>query len=167
MAGELITEAFGYDGGRQVTVYLPAGRPEAVVFAGDGQLISQWSGDLEAAGVPPTMVVGVHRLANEMLRLVGWDKAASAAGPPSFCSDRERRWAGARKASLVPPYDLKVRGTRKVLCRRCPPLGKTKGAFYFSDLVGRAAEARPVKSRMSPLRGPKPSADSVAADGLH
>ncbi len=40
MAGELITETFGYDGGRQVTVYLPAGRPEAVVFAGDGQVIS-------------------------------------------------------------------------------------------------------------------------------
>ncbi len=56
MAGELITETFGYDGGRQVTVCLPAGRPEAVVFAGDGQLISQWGGDLEAAYVPPSMV---------------------------------------------------------------------------------------------------------------
>ena len=27
MAGELITETFGYDGGRQVAVYLPAGPP--------------------------------------------------------------------------------------------------------------------------------------------
>jgi len=69
IAGELVTETFGYDGGRQVTVYRPAGRPEAVVFAGDGQLISQWGADLEAADVPPTMVVGVHRLADEMLRL--------------------------------------------------------------------------------------------------
>ena len=68
-AGELVTETFGYDGGRQVTVYVPPGPPEAVVFAGEGQLISQWGGTLEAAGVPSTMIVGVHRLADEMLRL--------------------------------------------------------------------------------------------------
>jgi hypothetical protein len=40
-AGEVVTETFDYDGGRQVTVYIPADPPEAVVFAGDGQLISQ------------------------------------------------------------------------------------------------------------------------------
>jgi hypothetical protein len=69
IAGELVTETFGYDGGRQVTVYVPPGPPKAVVFAGDGQLTSQWGGELEAAGVPSTMIVGVHRLADEMLRL--------------------------------------------------------------------------------------------------
>ena len=42
--GELVTETFEYDGGRQVTVYVPPDPPEAVVFAGDGQLISQWGG---------------------------------------------------------------------------------------------------------------------------
>ena len=31
------------------------------MFAGDGQLISQWGGYLEAAAVPPTMVVGAYR----------------------------------------------------------------------------------------------------------
>ena len=31
-----------YDGGRQVTAYVPPAPPDAVVFAGDGQLISQW-----------------------------------------------------------------------------------------------------------------------------
>jgi pimeloyl-ACP methyl ester carboxylesterase len=31
------------------------------VFAGDGQLISQWGGHLEVANVPPTMIVGAHR----------------------------------------------------------------------------------------------------------
>ena len=56
---------FEYDGGRQVTVYVPPDPPEAVVFAGDGQLISQWGRFLEAADVPPTMIVGVHRLADE------------------------------------------------------------------------------------------------------
>jgi hypothetical protein len=40
----LVTETFDYDGGRQVTVYAPSDPPEAVVFAGDGQLISHWGG---------------------------------------------------------------------------------------------------------------------------
>ena len=52
IAGELVTETFEYDGGRQVTVYVPPDPPEAVVFAGDGQGISQWGGYLEAADVP-------------------------------------------------------------------------------------------------------------------
>ncbi|QWF84150.1 alpha/beta hydrolase [Amycolatopsis sp. CA-230715] len=69
LAGELITETFGYDGGRQVTVYVPADRPEAVVFAGDGELIAQWGGDLEAADAPATVIVGAHRSADETLRL--------------------------------------------------------------------------------------------------
>jgi hypothetical protein len=82
-AGEVVTETFDYDGGRQVTAYIPADPPEAVVFAGDGQLISQWGGVLEAADVPSTMIVGVHRLADETLRLheysPGFDPAAANA----------------------------------------------------------------------------------------
>jgi hypothetical protein len=69
IAGELVTETFAYDAGRQVTVYVPPRPPEAVVFAGDGQLISQWGGLLEAADVPPTMIVGAHRSVDETLRL--------------------------------------------------------------------------------------------------
>lgn len=30
LAGELVTETFDYDGGRRVTVYVPADRPEAM-----------------------------------------------------------------------------------------------------------------------------------------
>ncbi|HEY3290688.1 MAG TPA: esterase, partial [Anaerolineae bacterium] len=60
IAGKLIIETFDYDDGRQVTVYVPPDPPEALVFAGDGQLISQWGGFLEAAHVPSTMIVGVH-----------------------------------------------------------------------------------------------------------
>ena len=56
-----------YDGGRQVTVYVPPAPPEAVVFAGDGQLISQWGATLEVADVPPTMIVGTHRPSDEGL----------------------------------------------------------------------------------------------------
>ena len=42
VAGEFVTETFAYDGGRQVTVYVPPHPPEAIVFAGDGQRISKW-----------------------------------------------------------------------------------------------------------------------------
>jgi len=38
--GRLVTETLGYDGGRQVTAYVPPAPPQAVVFAGDGQVIA-------------------------------------------------------------------------------------------------------------------------------
>ena len=66
---ELVTETLDYDGGREVTACLPPDPPQAVVFAGDGQLVAPWGADVAAAGAPPTLVVGVHRLADEMLRL--------------------------------------------------------------------------------------------------
>src|SRR5437870_3007638 len=69
IAGQLVTEAFEYDDGRPVTVYVPPDSPQGMVFAGDGQLISQLGGVLEAADVPPTMIVGAHRLDDETLRL--------------------------------------------------------------------------------------------------
>ncbi len=68
-AGEFVTETFDYDDGRQVTVYAPPVPPQAIVFAGDGQMISSWGKFLEAADVPSTMVVGVHRVADETQRL--------------------------------------------------------------------------------------------------
>ncbi len=68
--GELVSETFDYDGGRQVTAYVPSETPEAIVFAGDGQLIAAWGELLDgAADVPTTLVVGVHRLEDEMARL--------------------------------------------------------------------------------------------------
>src|ERR1700683_3589906 len=95
-AGELVTGTFGYDGGRKVTVYLPPDPPEAVVFAGDGQLIAQWGGTLETADVPPTMIVGTHRLDDEMLRLHEYspvfDPVRFAAHEKFFVRD-VRRWA--------------------------------------------------------------------------
>ena len=67
--GGFVTETFEYDGGRQVTVYVPADPPEAIVFAGDGQEISKWGRLLEKTDVPSTMIVGVHGLTDETLRL--------------------------------------------------------------------------------------------------
>jgi enterochelin esterase-like enzyme len=89
--GELVTETFAYDGGRQVTVYVPPEPPKAVVFAGDGQLISQWGEFAAAAGVASTMIVGVHRLADEMQRLheysPGFDPERFAAHEAFFVGD--------------------------------------------------------------------------------
>src|SRR4051812_33152775 len=95
MAGELVTETFEYDGGRLVTAYVPPDPPEAVVFAGDGQLISQWGGTLEAADVPSMLIVGVHRTADETLRLYEYspvfDEDRFAAHERFFVED-VRRW---------------------------------------------------------------------------
>jgi enterochelin esterase-like enzyme len=69
IAGEFVSETFDYDKGRRVTVYVPPDPPEAIVFAGDGQMISQWGVMLEGTDLPPTMIVGTHRAADETLRL--------------------------------------------------------------------------------------------------
>ena len=42
VSGEFVTDMFEYDGGRQVTVYVPPEPPEAIVFAGDGQRVAKW-----------------------------------------------------------------------------------------------------------------------------
>ena len=66
IAGTLVTETLPYDGGRDVTVYVPPEPPEAVVFAGDGGWHTSGLGKrIEAANVLPTMIVGVHGLADE------------------------------------------------------------------------------------------------------
>ena len=99
IAGELVTERFDYDGGRPVTVYVPPEPAEAVVFAADGQLTAQWGGDLEASGLPPTMIVGVHRLADETLRLheysPGFDPERFAAHE-TFLVEQVRAWVRTR-----------------------------------------------------------------------
>ncbi len=112
-AGELVTETFEYDGGRQVTVYVPPDPPEAVVFAGDGQGISQWGGYLAAADVPSTMIVGVHGLANEALRLQEYspvfDAERFAAHERFFVGD-VGRWARSRFGVALPAERTAVFG---------------------------------------------------------
>lgn len=99
IAGELVTETFDYDGGRQVTAYVPSEPPEAIVFAGDGQMISPWGGSLAAADVPPTIIVGAHRVADETLRLheysPGFDPERFAAHEKFFVED-VGAWARSR-----------------------------------------------------------------------
>jgi enterochelin esterase-like enzyme len=99
VSGQLVTETFEYDGGRKVTAYLPTDPPQAVVFAGDGQLISQWGDSVAAAGAPSTMIVGVHRSADERLRLheysPGFDPKRFAAHESFFVED-VREWTRSR-----------------------------------------------------------------------
>ena len=104
IAGKLVTETLDYDGGRQVTAYIPPTPPEAVVFAGDGQLISQWGGVLEAAAdAPPTMIVAAHRPDDETLRLHEYSPAFDAArfaAHERFFVDDVRAWARGLGAAL-------------------------------------------------------------------
>ena len=115
VAGELVTETFGYDGGRRVSVYLPPHRPEVVVFAGDGQLIEPWGAHPEAADVPPTMVVGVHRteVADELVRLQEYTPAFDEerfAAHERFFVDDVRRWVTSRFGVALPPDRTAVCG---------------------------------------------------------
>ena len=113
ISGKLVTETFNYDGGRQVTVYVPPVPPEAVVFAGDGQLISQWGGVLEAADVPPTMIVGTHRLDDEMLRLHEYSPVFDAerfAAHEKFFVEDVRQWARSRFGVALPAERTAVFG---------------------------------------------------------
>ena len=99
IAGELVTERLvGYDGGRQVTVYVPPAPAEAVVLAGDGQLISQWGESVEAADVPPAMIVGVHRLSDETLRLHEYSPGVRPG--PGRARSAARRATGSPMAAL-------------------------------------------------------------------
>jgi hypothetical protein len=77
-AEELVGEVLDHDGGRQLTAYVPPGRPEAVAFAADGQGVSQWRPSLETADAPSAMIVGVHGLTDETLRLAEYSPAFDA-----------------------------------------------------------------------------------------
>jgi enterochelin esterase-like enzyme len=113
--GELVTEAFPYDGGRQVAVYLPPSPAQAVVYAGDGQLISTWGPDLEQADVPPTMVVGVYRTddADQMVRIREYSPSfepAQFAAHETFFVDEVRDWVRRRFGVALPPERTAVCG---------------------------------------------------------
>jgi len=112
-SGELVTEHFEYDGGRGVTVYVPANSPEAIVYAGDGESVSQWGADLESHDVPSTMVVGVHGPGDETLRLheysPGFDPERFASHE-RFLLDDVRRWVRARFGVALPAARTAVLG---------------------------------------------------------
>ena len=113
IAGTLVTETLDYDGGRKVTVYVPPDPPEAIVFAADGQGVSHLGSALEAADAPPTMIVGVHGLADETLRLHEYSPVFDAerfAAHERFFVQDVGRWARERFAITLPAERTAVYG---------------------------------------------------------
>jgi enterochelin esterase-like enzyme len=105
-AGQLVTGRFTYDGGRQVTVYVPPGRPDSIVFAGDGAWhIVRLSEVLEAANAPSTVIVGVHGLADDNARLQEYSPTFDAerfAAHEKFFVDDVRHWVQSRFGVALP-----------------------------------------------------------------
>ncbi|MEA5367330.1 alpha/beta hydrolase-fold protein [Amycolatopsis sp., V23-08] len=112
--GRLVTDTLGYDGGRPVTAYVPAAPPEAVVFAGDGQVIASWGDALEAAGSPPTLIVAAHRLDDETQRIHEYSPGSFAsarfAAHETFFVEDVRRWARSRFGVALPAERTAVFG---------------------------------------------------------
>ena len=114
LAGQLVTETLEYDGGRQVTVYVPRDPPEGVVFAGDGGWHTSRLGEvLDAATGPSTMIVGVHGLADDDARLREYSPAFDAArfaAHEKFFVDDVRRWVQTRFGVALPAQRTAVWG---------------------------------------------------------
>jgi len=113
-AGEFVTETLlGYDGGRQVTVYVPKDPPEAIVFAGDGQGFSKWGPILESTDLPSTMIVGVHGLSDETSRLHEYSPVFDAdrfAAHEEFFVNDVPRWVQSRFGVMLPAQRTAVFG---------------------------------------------------------
>ena len=86
-------------------MHVPTDTPEAVLFAADGQRISRRGRLLEKAGVPSTMIIGVHALTDETLRLheysSGFEPERFAAHEKFFVED-VRRWTESRFGVALP-----------------------------------------------------------------
>lgn len=111
--GKVVTETLDYDGGRQVTAYVPAAAPEAVVFAADGQAVAAWAGSLEAASSSATMIIGVHELTAEEPRLHEYSPVFDArrfAAHEKFFVDDVGRWARSRFGVALPARRTAVYG---------------------------------------------------------
>ena len=113
MKGKLITGTLDYDGGRKVTAYVPPRMAEAIIYCGDGQLIPQWGEDLEDLDLTPVMIVGTHRLEDEMDRLKEYtpvfDQAIYEAHEDFFVRD-VRDWIKERSGMEFPREKTAVLG---------------------------------------------------------
>lgn len=111
----LITKRFAYDNGRQVTVSVPPVPAEAIVYAGDGQLLAQWGNLLQATDAPPTMIVGVHHTSDkdEMARIKeyspSFDEAIFSAHEKFFTKD-VRDWVQMEFGIRLPAEQTAVCG---------------------------------------------------------
>lgn len=113
-AGELITEALGHDDGRSVTVHVPDGVVDSVVFAADGGWhIERLRDALSGGRGPSTMLVGVHGLDDDDGRLAeyvpGFDAPRFAAHEELFVEE-VRRWVASRFGVALPAERTAVWG---------------------------------------------------------
>jgi enterochelin esterase-like enzyme len=167
---QFVTERLGYDGGRLVTAYVPPAAPEAIVFAGDGQLIASWGGVLETADLPPTMIVGAHRPDDEALRLHEYSPGESTAAfafdldrfaaHEKFFVEDLRRWAQSR-------FDVSLSADRSAVfgVSASAELALAMGLRH-PDVYGAALCASPGAGYRPPavLPSPLPRAYLVAGD---
>lgn len=114
VAGEFVTETFDFDGGRQVTAYVPATAAVAVVYAGDGGWHTMaLAKAVEAANTPSTMIVGVHGAPDDGRRLKeyspGFD-AGQFAAHEAFFVDVVGRWVQSRLGVALPANRTAVWG---------------------------------------------------------
>lgn len=98
LSGSLFTETFNFDGGRDLTVYVPPGRPDSVVYAADGG----WHTERLARALersverPSTMVLGVHGLDDDDGRLHEYVEALGSERFEvfeQFFAEQVRGWA--------------------------------------------------------------------------
>lgn len=103
--GTLVTHTVHGSLTRDVSVYVPASSPQAVLFAGDGQSLAPWGATLVATSLPATMIVGVHRVVDETHRLheyvPGFDPDRFAAHE-RFLVEDVRHWIKTRFAVDLP-----------------------------------------------------------------
>lgn len=113
-AGQLVTETLDYDGGRQVTVYVPPTPAEAIVFAADGGWHTARLGEaLAAAATQSTLIVGVHGLADDHARLQEYSPGFAAerfAAHERFFVEDVRRWVQSRFGVALPAARTAVWG---------------------------------------------------------
>jgi enterochelin esterase-like enzyme len=110
----LVTKKFEYDGGRQVTAYVPPSSPELIVFASDGAWhAARLVAALEAADAAPTMVIGVHGMPDDDGRLKEYvpvvDAERFAAHERFFVHD-VRSWVQTSLGVALPPSRTAVWG---------------------------------------------------------
>ena len=101
-AGERFsTESLDYDGGREVTVYVPPSAVDSVVFAADGgRHVVRLAEALDASS---TMIVGAHGLEGDAGRLREYSPAFDAerfAAHEKFFVEDVRNWVASRFGSI-------------------------------------------------------------------
>lgn len=113
VSGELVSVLFEYDGGRQITAYVPPDGPDSIIFAADGQGLSTWGRLLETAGLSSTMIVGIHGLTDETLRLHEYSPGFAPerfAAHETFFVEEARRWTSCRLGVSLPAARTAVFG---------------------------------------------------------